>query len=100
MNEAVESIPAAGHAEVRIVAADPETARRVAEVLRRCFAGDEQRSYPAGREGGTRLQLTVDTTRPAGPARSWLSSSRPSSDDTPEGPPTPAAHDPLREQNA
>ncbi|MGW0821737.1 hypothetical protein [Streptomyces sp. NPDC002845] len=65
-----------GHAEVRIVAASPEVARRVAEVLRHCFAATEQRSYPAGIEGGTRLQLTVDTTRTAEPARSWLETSR------------------------
>ncbi|WP_319053389.1 hypothetical protein [Streptomyces europaeiscabiei] len=51
-------------------------ARRVAEVLRRCFDATEQRSYPAGPDGGTRLDLTVDTTRPAEPARSWLEASR------------------------
>lgn len=55
------------HAEVRIVAATPEAARRVAEVLRRCFASTEQRSYPAGGEGGTRLHLTLDTARTADP---------------------------------
>ncbi|MFE3637098.1 hypothetical protein [Streptomyces sp. NPDC059168] len=64
-------------AEVRIVAATPEAARRVAEVLRHCFASTEQRSYPAGREGGTRLHLTLDTAHPAEPARSWLSTSTP-----------------------
>ena len=68
--------PSDGHADVRIVAASPEVARRVAEVLRRCFATTEQRSYPAGSTGGTRLQLTVDTTRAAEPARSWLETSR------------------------
>lgn len=73
--------PSPGHAEVRIVAASPEVARRVAEVLRRCFAADEQRSYPAGRGGGTRLHLTVDTTRPAEPARSWLVASESSESD-------------------
>lgn len=67
--------PSEGHAEVRIVAASPEIARRVAEVLRHCFAATEQRSYPAGADGGTRLQLTVDTSRTAEPARSWLESS-------------------------
>lgn len=67
--------PSDGHADVRIVAASPEVARRVAEVLRRCFAATEQRSYPAGSEGGTLLQLTVDTTRAAEPARSWLETS-------------------------
>ncbi|MER5471140.1 hypothetical protein ABZX90_30145 [Streptomyces sp. NPDC002935] len=65
-----------GHAEVRVVAASPEVARRVAEVLRRCFAATEQRSYPASTDGGTRLQLTVDTNHPAEPARSWLETSR------------------------
>ncbi|MBX7552918.1 hypothetical protein ACFC8N_11670 [Streptomyces sp. NPDC055966] len=70
-----ESLPSESHAEVRIVAATPEVARRVADVLRRCFASTEQRSYPAGREGGTRLHLTLDTANAAEPARSWLSTS-------------------------
>lgn len=65
-----------GHADVRIVAASPEVARRVAEVLRHCFATTEQRSYPADAEGGTRLELIVDTTSAAEPARSWLQTSR------------------------
>ncbi|WP_189455690.1 hypothetical protein [Streptomyces abikoensis] len=64
------------HAEVRIVGATPEVCRRVAEVLRRCFSSTEQRSYPAGQDGGTRLHLTVDTAHPAEPARSWLAASR------------------------
>jgi hypothetical protein len=68
--------PSDGHAEVRIVASSPEVARRVAEVLRHCFAAGEQRSYPAAADGGTRLQLTVDTNRAAEPARSWLETSR------------------------
>ncbi|GAP51805.1 hypothetical protein [Streptomyces azureus] len=72
--------PSDGHAEVRIVAASPEVARRVAEVLRRCFAASEQRSYPAGPDGGTRLDLIVDTSRAAGPARSWLETSRSAQD--------------------
>ncbi|MBX9362918.1 hypothetical protein K4G64_17290 [Streptomyces sp. WAC04114] len=72
--------PSDGHAEVRIVAASPEAARRVAEALRRCFAATEQRSYPAGADGGTRLDLTVDTTRVAEPARSWLETSRSTQD--------------------
>lgn len=61
-------LPAAGLAEVRIVAASPETARQVALALRRCFEGHEQRSYPTGEDStGTRVNLTVDTTRvPAG----------------------------------
>ncbi|MEV1079684.1 hypothetical protein ACWD1Y_38975 [Streptomyces sp. NPDC002814] len=73
--------PSDGHADVRIVAASPEDARRVAEVLRRCFAATEQRSYPVDTEGGTLLRLTVDTTRAAEPARSWLESSRSSGKD-------------------
>jgi hypothetical protein len=73
--------PPAGRAEVRIVAASPEVARQVAEVLRRCFDGTEQRSYPAGAEGGTRLHLTVDTTHTAEPARPWLVASRSSGRD-------------------
>ncbi|MEU5532128.1 hypothetical protein [Streptomyces sp. NPDC020362] len=70
-----EPLPPEGHAEVRVVAATPEVARRVAEVLRRCFASTEQRSYPAGCEGGTRLHLTLDTAHAAEPARSWLATS-------------------------
>ena len=62
-----EPLPSAGHAEVRIVAATPEVARRVAEVLRHCFTSTEQRSYPAGRDGATRLHLTIDTARPRSP---------------------------------
>lgn len=76
-----EETPPDGHADVRIVAASPEVARRVAEVLRRCFATTEQRSYPADAEGGTRLELTVDTTRAAEPAQSWLQTSRSSGQD-------------------
>ncbi|MEU9572960.1 hypothetical protein AB0D62_24440 [Streptomyces massasporeus] len=72
--------PSDGHAEVRIIAASPEAARRVAETLRRCFAATEQRSYPAGADGGTRLDLTVDTTRVAEPTRSWLETSRSTED--------------------
>ncbi|KOG30778.1 hypothetical protein [Streptomyces resistomycificus] len=88
--------PSDGHAEVRVVAASPEVARRVAEVLRRCFDATEQRSFPAGPDGGTRLDLTVDTSRPAEPARSWLETSRLTQDDRPgsetgsgNGPPGP-----------
>uniref|UniRef100_UPI0033C3D26E hypothetical protein n=1 Tax=Streptomyces sp. NPDC046324 TaxID=3154915 RepID=UPI0033C3D26E len=72
------SLPSAGHAEIRIVAATPEAARAVAEVIRRSFAGAEQRSYPVP-EGGTRLHLTVDTGAAAEPTLSWLASSRPPS---------------------
>lgn len=71
------TLPSAGHAEIRIVAATPEAARAVAEVIRRSFAGAEQRSYPV-LEGGTRLHLTVDTESAAEPALSWLATSRPS----------------------
>ncbi|MBZ3904368.1 hypothetical protein [Streptomyces griseiscabiei] len=76
-----QETPPDGHVDVRIVAASPEVARRVAEVLRRCFATTEQRSYPADTEGGTRLELTVDTTSAAEPARSWLETSRSSGQD-------------------
>ncbi|MFG2990908.1 hypothetical protein ACGFZK_16745 [Streptomyces sp. NPDC048257] len=65
-----QTLPSLGHAEVRIIAHTPEAARAVAEALRGCFAGAEQRSYP-GLEGDTRLHLTVDTATPAGPARPW-----------------------------
>ncbi len=69
--------PRAGNVDVRLVASSPEAARQVAEVLRRCFASSEQRSYPVGTvAGGTRLHLTVDTARAAEPARSWLVTSR------------------------
>ncbi|MFI7006032.1 hypothetical protein [Streptomyces sp. NPDC050145] len=76
-SEPSEPLPTPGHAEVRVVAATPDAARAVAEVLRRCFAGGEQRSYPTP-GGGTRLHLTVDTTHTAEPARSWLAASSPS----------------------
>ncbi|MFD9358357.1 hypothetical protein [Streptomyces sp. NPDC060031] len=69
------TLPSPGHAEVRITAHTPEAARAVAEALRYCFAGTEQRSYP-GVDGDTRLHLTVDTATPAGPVRSWLATSR------------------------
>ncbi|WP_411158613.1 hypothetical protein [Streptomyces sp. TRM68416] len=88
--------PPDGHAEVRVVAASPEVARRVAESLRHCFAAAEQRGDPAGADGGTRLDLTRGTTRAAEPVRSWLETSRSAEDDTvtrePEsgnGPPGP-----------
>ncbi|MEE1941666.1 hypothetical protein V1L54_20005 [Streptomyces sp. TRM 70361] len=79
--ESAEPVPSDERAEVRVVARSPEVARRVAEALRRCFAATEQRSYPAEGEAGTRLHLTVDTARPAGPARSWLAASQSSGDD-------------------
>ncbi|MEU0029775.1 hypothetical protein [Streptomyces sp. NPDC006335] len=77
-----QETPPDGHADVRIVAASPDVARQVAEVLRHCFATTEQRSYPADAEGGTRLELIVDTTSAAEPARSWLETSRSSGKDT------------------
>ncbi|MFJ8951244.1 hypothetical protein ACIRO1_14145 [Streptomyces sp. NPDC102381] len=70
-------MPTPGHAEVRIVAATPDAARAVVDVLRHSFAGGEQRGYPAP-GGGTRLHLTVDTTHAADPARSWPATSTPS----------------------
>ncbi|WP_329902102.1 hypothetical protein [Streptomyces sp. SP17KL33] len=54
--------PVGGLAEVRIIAAGPDIAQRVAQLLRRHFRCDEPRSYPAGAEGrDTLLHLTVDT---------------------------------------
>ncbi|THA33996.1 hypothetical protein E6W17_30300 [Streptomyces sp. A1547] len=70
-----QTLPSLGHAEVRIIARSPEAARAVAEALRLCFSGTEQRSYP-GLDGGTRLHLTVDTATTSGPAGTWLATSR------------------------
>lgn len=71
--------PAGGLAEVRIIAADPDIARRVAQVLCRVFRCDEPRSYPGGAEGrDTLLHFTVDTGHVAEelPAESrWLTTS-------------------------
>nr|WP_055471215.1 hypothetical protein [Streptomyces pathocidini] len=64
---------APGLAEVRIVAASPEAARTVAEALRHQFAATEQRSYPTGHDGGTRLHITVDTTHAPEPQLSFQS---------------------------
>ncbi|MFB8394603.1 hypothetical protein [Streptomyces yangpuensis] len=72
-----QTLPSLGHPEVRIIAHTPEAARAVAEALRRCFAGAEQRSYPA-LDGNTRLHLTVDTATPAGLDRSRPAAIRPS----------------------
>lgn len=79
-------------AEVRIIAANPDTAQRVAQFLRQGFRCDEPRSYPTGADGrGTLLHLTVDTAHPSvapasspaaasvstsESASSWLTSSR------------------------
>ncbi|MEV0639360.1 hypothetical protein AB0I77_31385 [Streptomyces sp. NPDC050619] len=69
-----------GFAEVRIIAADPDVAQRVALLLRSGFQCDEPRSYPTGADGqGTLLHLTVDTGRAADEpptASPWLVSSR------------------------
>ncbi|WP_051856103.1 hypothetical protein [Streptomyces sp. NRRL B-1347] len=69
-----------GRVEVRIVSADPDAARLVAQAPSRVLVCDEPRSYPVGGEGsGTRLHLTVDTllTRVPEPAPgSWLADSR------------------------
>jgi hypothetical protein len=60
------TLPGPGFAEVHITAATPDAARLVAQALRARYASTEQRSYPAGEFGtGTRLELIVDTTRPA-----------------------------------
>ncbi|MFD7546848.1 hypothetical protein ACFV0R_21170 [Streptomyces sp. NPDC059578] len=69
-----QTLPSLGEAEVRIIARTPEAARAVAQALRECFAGAEQRSYP-GLDGDTRLHLTVDTASPVGPARPRLTAS-------------------------
>ncbi|ARX85278.1 hypothetical protein SMD44_04737 [Streptomyces alboflavus] len=69
-----------GRVEVRIIAADPDAARLVAQALSGVLVCDEPRSYPAGGEGcGTRLHLTVDTLRarlPDPAPRSWFTDSR------------------------
>ncbi|MFG2830791.1 hypothetical protein ACGFWI_25515 [Streptomyces sp. NPDC048434] len=81
-----QTMPSAGMAEDRIVAASPEAARRVAEVLRHCFQATEQRSYPAGHDGGTRLHITVDTTHspePNATAPRWLVPSKSAARDRP-----------------
>lgn len=69
------SLPSPGVAEVHVIAATPEVARRVAQAIRHCFISTEQCSYPVGRDEGTVLRITVDTTRaPAssGRFRPWL----------------------------
>jgi hypothetical protein len=95
-------LPAPGLAEVRITAASPDVARQIAQVLRARFGGSEQRSYPAAHDGGgTRLSLTVDTTRapgPAAPFQPWVSyadrDARQATPGrrTPHGPVTPGRH--------
>ncbi|MFF3276575.1 hypothetical protein ACFYWU_37445 [Streptomyces chrestomyceticus] len=82
---AEEPLRGPGHAEVRIVAASPEAARLVAQTLRDHYAAAEQRSYPADApDGGTRLHLTVDTTRTPGAVESprpWPVAGRPHHDE-------------------
>ncbi|MFD9005301.1 hypothetical protein ACFV0T_30865 [Streptomyces sp. NPDC059582] len=72
--------PMSGLAEVRIIAAHPDVAQRVAWLLRQNFRCDEPRSYPTGVDGrGTLLHLTVDTGHVPGepPVESpWLVTSR------------------------
>ncbi|MFK8844185.1 hypothetical protein [Streptomyces sp. Ac-502] len=80
-----EPLPGPGLAEVRIVAASPEAARLVAQTLRDRYGAAEQRSYPAdASDGGTRLHLTLDTTRTPGagePPRPWPVAGRPHHDE-------------------
>lgn len=58
------TLPPPGTADVRITAATPDVARKVAQALRAWFASTEQRSFPAGDGStGTCLHLTVDTRR-------------------------------------
>ncbi|GGV22795.1 DUF1800 domain-containing protein [Streptomyces spectabilis] len=64
-------------AQIRIVAAHPDTARRIARLLHQVFVTDEPRSYPSD-GGGTRLHLTVYTAREKtspSAARTWLAAS-------------------------
>ncbi|MDI5962033.1 hypothetical protein POF50_018225 [Streptomyces sp. SL13] len=88
------ALPAPGLAEVVVTAATPDVARRVAEVLRDAFEATEQSSHPAAPDGsGTRLNLTVDTTRTSDPARGrrlWFTGHR-RHRGTAGGPSTPAA---------
>ncbi|GGV81804.1 hypothetical protein [Streptomyces massasporeus] len=59
---AAGDLPMGDLAEVRIIAASPDIAQRVTQLLRRNLRCDEPRSYPAGPDGqGTLLHLTVDT---------------------------------------
>ncbi|MEW2608731.1 hypothetical protein AB0937_00655 [Streptomyces sp. NPDC047880] len=72
-------LPMGGLAEVRIIAASPDIAQRVARLLRRNLRCDEPRSYPAGPGGqGTLLHLTVDTGHVGGETFTqspWLATS-------------------------
>jgi hypothetical protein len=75
-----QETPPDGHADVRIVAASPEAP---AGSRRAVAASPPERSpaIPRTPRGGTRLQLTADTTSAAEPARSWLETSRSSGKD-------------------
>ncbi|MEU7202543.1 hypothetical protein [Streptomyces sp. NPDC045470] len=95
---------APGYADVRIEAASPEAARLVAQTLRERYAGAEQRSYPDAPDGGTRLHLTVDTTRTPDAAeapRPWPIAGRPHHDEcavaVPRRP-TPSPHEPSADR--
>nr|WP_238783414.1 hypothetical protein [Streptomyces monomycini] len=85
-------------------AATPEAARLVAQTLRDHYAGAEQRSYPDTPDGGTRLHLTVDTTRTPGAMESprpWPVAGRPHHDEcavTAPRRPTPTPHEPSGER--
>lgn len=57
--------PPDGHAEFHVVAASPEVGRRVAHAVRRHFTATEPRGCPAGVDDGTRLGISVATTRTA-----------------------------------
>lgn len=61
-------LPEAGSAEVSIVAGSPEAARQIADMLGEHFRATEQRSYPTGSDGVTRLRLNVSTVVPHPPA--------------------------------
>ncbi|MFH8344016.1 hypothetical protein [Streptomyces sp. NPDC018045] len=95
---------APGYADVRIEAASPEAARLVAQTLRDRYAGAEQRSYPDAPDGGTRLHLTVDTTRAPDAAeapRPWPVAGRPHHDEcavTVPRRPTPTPHEPSADR--
>lgn len=96
-------LPEAGVAEVHIVAASADVARRVAQVLRFRFAATEQRGQPAqdpqDPSGATRLHLLVDTVHHpemSGPFQLRLvggSQARSHEVTEPPGPPQPPTPD-------
>ncbi|MEU7162433.1 hypothetical protein AB0A82_41810 [Streptomyces chrestomyceticus] len=93
-----------GYVDVRIEAASPEAARLVAQTLRDRYAGAEQRSYPDAPDGGTRLHLTIDTTRTPDTVeapRPWPIAGRPHHDEfavTVPRRPTPTRHEPSADR--